>query len=357
MLGGAPATARGRAVQLNKSGASAAWSQSPGLSDVRREWTREPCAVVSGEVPRWLGEQRGSLYRQMGGAFHDESPEAFLDGLAHLSSFCFAGGDVLFSNKYVRSEHFERFLSEGARGWALTARAPEPQGLAARIGGALRRLFTTPARYRNAINPNVNVWSLGRGADGRPRLAAATEADGEVCEFDPDSLDTMGGVATLEMRRGASVITNAAHWFFDPVIEMGAGGSPGCGFHAGLELQVSWGLRGPTFRFSTVVWAGHAPPLKRALVLPLAEFGWSERAKQPLERRAAYMHTVAQTSRHLVLLVSSTSACSSAAWRAASSGSLTRRTRRASSSCSTSTRRAARSRCVARTSARPARAT
>jgi carotenoid cleavage dioxygenase-like enzyme len=310
MLRAAPATARGRVVQvcINESGASPAWSQRAGLRDVRHEWTREPCAVVSGEVPRWLGEQRGSLYRQMGGAFHDDSSEAFLDGLAHLSSFCFERGEgteVLFSNRYVRSEHFARFASEGVRGWAVTARAPEPAGLAARARGALRRLFGTHALYRNAINPNVNVWSLGRGADGRPRLAAATEADGEVCEFDPDSLDTVGGVATLETRRGAMVITNAAHWMFDPVIEMGAGGSPGCGFHAGLELQVSWGLQGPTFRFSTVVWAGHAPPLKRALALPLAEFGWSERAKQPLGRRAAYMHTVAQTSRHLVLLVSS----------------------------------------------------
>jgi carotenoid cleavage dioxygenase-like enzyme len=302
----APVAARGRVSEVAlKSVVGAPSSQRPGLSDVRREWTRKPCAVVSGEIPRWLDEQRGTLYRQMGGAFHDESPAAFLDGLAHLSSFCFAGGDVLFSNKYVRSEHFERFSSEGARGWAVTARAPEPQGLAARIGEALRRLFAKRAVYRNAFNPNVNVWSLGRRADGRPRLAAATEADGEVCEFDPESLDTVGGVETLETARGAQVITNAAHWLFDPVLPSPAGGDAGCGFHVGLEMHMSYGMRGPVFRFTTVVWAGHAPPLQRALELPVCEFAWSERAKQPLARRAAYMHTVAQTARHLVLLVSS----------------------------------------------------
>jgi carotenoid cleavage dioxygenase-like enzyme len=303
MLGGG---ARGRVSEVAlKSGAGAAWSQRPGLSDVRREWTREPCAVVSGEVPHWLGEQYGTLFRQMGGAFHDDSREAFLDGLAHLSSFSFERGDVLFSNRYVRSEHFERFASEGVRSWAVTARVPEQQGLVARARGAFMRLFQKSAQYTNAFNPNVNVWSLGRGADGRPRLAAATEADGVVCEFDPKSLDTVGGVAALETARGASVITNAAHWLFDPVLPLAAGGDAGCGFHAGLEMHMSWGLQGPVFRFSTVVWAGHAPPLKRAMELPVAEFSWSARAKQPLARRAAYMHTVAQTSRHLVLLVSS----------------------------------------------------
>jgi carotenoid cleavage dioxygenase-like enzyme len=239
----------------------------------------------------------------MGGAFTGSGPEAFLDGLSHMSAFHFGDGHVCFSNKFMRTKHWKNLVERGERTWCGTAKgdsSTRSSGLVTRLYRALEdKLFGTAPPFTNINNPNVNTWLLSRTAD-KVRVAASTEADGEVCEFDADTLDTVGGVKALAPPREGDrpsklVVTNAAHWFFDE--------SQNGGYHVGLDMSYTLALTGPVFTFRYVVWHGDRPPFSRVASIDLGTFPFSSRGTQPLSARAAYMHTVAQTEKHLVLLV------------------------------------------------------
>jgi carotenoid cleavage dioxygenase-like enzyme len=304
VIGAARARAR-RAASV-----AAASRAKAGSRDVETEYAQHLCTVVQGEVPAWLLLQGGTLFRQMGGAFAEdaEPSKAFLDGLAHISAFKLSAAGVHFTNRFMRSVHWESFITHGERSWIGTAAADAARpGNAERLArwllglGGAAPASDSKVHFRAENNPNVNIWPLGGG-----RLSAATEADGEVCAFDPASLATLGGVRTLAMQppsgsaRSAGgndmVITNAAHWLLDP--------DRHAGYHCGIELSWGWTARGPHFAVRYVVWTGLEPPLRRVAEIEVAKFAYADRAAQPPASRAAYMHTVAQTANHLVLFLS-----------------------------------------------------
>jgi len=272
------------------------WAERPGVRDVTREATNVACEIVEGDIPRWM---KGSLYHQMGGAFFDVD-DVGLDGLAHISAFHLQDGKASYSNKFMRTKHFRNLTTSGKRNWGGTASAMEQSGVFSRAVEWLKDLryaFSGPKVQYVGFNPNVNVWALGPTKDGSGdiRVAASTETDGVVCEFHPKTLDTLHGTATLEPQKG-QIITNAAHWFFDQDVSGG--------FHVGLELDWTLTMKGPIFTFQYVIWHGDEPPFKRVMEHPLATFPYAERQKQPDEKRAAYMHTIAQTENYLVLVES-----------------------------------------------------
>mmetsp|Transcript_19110 Transcript_19110/g.31310 ORF Transcript_19110/g.31310 Transcript_19110/m.31310 type:complete len:196 (+) Transcript_19110:227-814(+) len=179
-----------------------------GLKDVQAEHTKTECEVVDGVVPEWI---LGSVYRQSGGAFLGEDKHAFLDGLAHINSYKFTGdGRVLFSNKFMRTKQFKTFADTGKRTWGGTVE----NGKELTVFQKLVTFFSTStvdSRY-DGVNPNVTTWLISDPEES-VRLAAVTEATGEVCEFDPETLDTIKTVPMLPNQPGM-VVTNAAHWFF-----------------------------------------------------------------------------------------------------------------------------------------------
>jgi len=273
------------------------WANKPGVCDVTQEATNVTCEVIQGEIPAWM---EGSLYHQMGGAF-TKGEDIGLDGLAHISAFHLQEGSVTYSNKFMRTKHFRDLATSGKRNWGGTMVALDRPNMRSKAMGwikDLRYAFSGPKAEYDGFNPNVNVWALGPSKDGSGdiRVAASTETDGVVCEFHPKTLDTLHSTATLEPKKG-KIVTNSAHWFFDQEVNGG--------FHAGLELDWTVTSKGPVFTFQYVIWHGDEPPFKRILEHPLTTFPYAERRKQPDEKRAAYMHTIAQTENYLVLIEAS----------------------------------------------------
>jgi len=270
--------------------AAALPEKKPGLKDVKQEFTQEECEIVEGSLPDWLS---GTLFRQSGGAFIDDSDTAFLDGLAHVSAFKIKGGAVKFSNKYMRTENFQKFIKQGERPWGGTNMAPSSnESMLSRV---LERIGFggggPPVKFRGA-NPNVNIFLLGK--DTKTRVAAATESDGKLCEFDAETLSTIGGVATMPVNKGM-IVTHAAHWMLEN----------NGGYHVGLQMH--WKIAGlqPKFTFKYTLWFGLEPPFKKVYELDLAQFKYSERAAQSIENRPSYMHSLARTKSHVVVLNSS----------------------------------------------------
>ena len=61
----------------------------------------------------------------------------------------------------------------------------------------------------------------------------------------------------------------------------------------------------PTFKFNYVVFHGDEAPYKPVHTTELASFKYSNRANQPAEKRAAYMHSVACTENYFVVMLTS----------------------------------------------------
>ena len=61
----------------------------------------------------------------------------------------------------------------------------------------------------------------------------------------------------------------------------------------------------PTFTFSYVLFHGDKAPYKSVYRMQIASFKYSERAKQPAEKRPSYMHSVACTENYFVVMLTS----------------------------------------------------
>jgi len=265
-----------------------------GMRDVQTEHSVSPCPVYKdAQLPPWLLETGGTLYRQSGGAFaqhHD-----FLDGLAHISAFRFTPGGVEYSNRFVNQKKYHEWRRTGKRRWGGTSNSDEKPGFMERAIAMVSGLFAPPDAdplVYNDANPNVNVWRLD---GGQPCASSEVNA---VAKFDRDTLEPRGVVKPFgPVKVGGAepaLVVTPAHFF------EGDGGS----YHVGLTMAVKSGFP-PSFSFALGIFHGDCEggePLRCVHSRSLAEFGYSQRSKQPAAARTSYMHSVAQSESHLAIL-------------------------------------------------------
>ncbi len=128
---------------------------------------------VTGELPAWL---TGGLVRvtpaklEVGGRRVDH----WFDGLAMLNRFGFAGGQVSYKSRFLRSRAYEKAQDGDLMGGFAT----DPcRSIFKRVQAIFSPDFTD--------NPNVNLARIG------DRYIAMTETPMPV-EFDPETLETIG---------------------------------------------------------------------------------------------------------------------------------------------------------------------
>jgi carotenoid cleavage dioxygenase-like enzyme len=141
-----------------------------GFDSITEEHTAyEP--EIEGSIPDWLS---GTLYRNGPGKFGTDhgSVNHWFDGLAMLQRYAFAGGDLSYSNRLLRTEAYETAHESGFSGQFATG------------GSYLKQLF---AIFRGDVTDNANVH-VAR-VDGEH--VALTETPRGVA-FDPETLGTRG---------------------------------------------------------------------------------------------------------------------------------------------------------------------
>jgi carotenoid cleavage dioxygenase-like enzyme len=148
---------------------------------------------VSGSIPGWLD---GSLVRNGPGRFEvgGDRVEHWFDGLAMLQRFAFDGAGVRYTNRFLRSDAYDRAMRTG-----------DLPGQFATGSGYLRRLWRLLAGTRTD-NCNVHVARL----DGE--LVALTEVP-TLVSVDPATLET-GGRFEFADDLGGHLVT--AHLIPDP---------------------------------------------------------------------------------------------------------------------------------------------
>lgn len=226
-------------------------SYATGFSDLDEEVGPIPL-VVRGEFPAWL---QGTLLRNGPAKFDIGSTTVnhWFDGLAMLHRFEFGGGNVTYTNRFLRSEAFTESVAEGQL--ALGGFATDPcRTLFQRVASVFSPHYTD--------NGNVNIDVFG-GA-----TVALTETTLPV-RFDPQTLESMGQ-APISADVGGQL--SIAHPHHDK--------ARGC-------------------RFSYVVKFG---PHSHYRLFAIPDDGSPERviAEMPVDK-PAYMHSFAMTERYLIL--------------------------------------------------------
>ena len=130
---------------------------------------------VQGELPAWL---TGSLVRTGPARFEvgDRSVRHWFDGLAMVHRFAFAGGEIGYSNRFLRTKAFEHAERTGTIGYSEFATDP-----CRSIFGRVQAAFSPKLTDNGA----VNVVRLG------DETLALTETPLPVA-FEPDTLRTLG---------------------------------------------------------------------------------------------------------------------------------------------------------------------
>lgn len=255
----------------------------PGLRDVRRLLSGEPCRVT-GRIPDWIS---GTFYRQCGGAFLPPSATIgksdFVHGIAHIAALRIEGGRVIMSNRAVETQELDKLRKTGERCWHL----PHETTASRRADASTK--YVGP-------NPNVTVWKIGTGRE----IAALSEGPrGRIIALDGDNLGTLRVVDTVD---DDHAFLHAAHFFEETIAE-----NHHPGFHAVLTHQVETTKEGEDLhKFGYAVYWGDlsTPPLERVASLPLTAFRGSEAGSQPDKNRLSYMHTLAVTHNFVVLMAS-----------------------------------------------------
>ncbi len=129
---------------------------------------------VSGSVPEWLS---GTLVRNGPGRFDaDGGVNHWFDGLAMLRRYSFGDGEIEYTNRFLRSEAYDRAeAGESTRQFGTGA-----SGLA-----ELRQWIRALGPPEPTDNANVHLARLG------DRFVAQTEVPRWI-EFDPHTLETVG---------------------------------------------------------------------------------------------------------------------------------------------------------------------
>lgn len=161
----------------------------------------QECAVdalaVDGQIPAWL---TGTLIRNGPAQFEAGAQPLnhWFDGFAMLHRFAFHAGRVSYASKYLQSNTYREAQAEGQ----LTTRqfATDP---CRSIFQRVTAIFDTDAV------PNANV-NISRAAG---HYVALTEVPIPVI-FDPDTLDTRGGLAYTD-DLGGQITTAHPHYDFE----------------------------------------------------------------------------------------------------------------------------------------------
>lgn len=145
-----------------------------GVRSLEREVADERLAV-QGQLPPWL---TGSLVRTGPARFEvgGRSVNHWFDGLAMLHRFGFAGGEVVYSNRFLRSQAFEHAERRGEIGFSEFATDP-CRSIFRRAQAAFSPELTD--------NASVNIVRLG------DETVALTETPLPVA-FEPATLKTLG---------------------------------------------------------------------------------------------------------------------------------------------------------------------
>jgi carotenoid cleavage dioxygenase-like enzyme len=146
------------------------------LFDMDTEVSRQTCQV-SGEIPSWLS---GTLLRNGPAKFQvgDRRVDWF-DGLAMLHAFEFNSQQVIYSNRFLRSQQYYIMIDGKSLDFGGFAADPCPKAFKNQIS-----LFV-PEDKRGIQNADVSIQEY---AD---KFVALTEVPLPVV-FDPKSLDTLG---------------------------------------------------------------------------------------------------------------------------------------------------------------------
>ena len=247
-----------------------------GYEDVKEELTSVPCEI-EGCLPTYLS---GTLYRQAGGAFHDDA--TLLDGLAHVVGWKIKDQKVSFSNKFVRSEAYHA-LQSGARGWENTVTHKKVDSKLLKKAG--KEGITSG-------NMNVNIWLLGEN-----KIAAASEfPEGEVIVMDSETLGNQKQLKTLPGKqvfdkKNGKVFTTCAHYLYEPTQEGD--------YHIATYLKAI--SPDNTFEAGYTIFKGRSEfPMKPFTTFPLQQFNWLSRKSAPLSCRPSYMHSMAVCSDYLI---------------------------------------------------------
>ena len=164
-----------------------------GFTGLDRE-TRIARLPTRGRIPPWLA---GTLIRNGPARFEvgGRSLRHWFDGFAMLHAFAFAGGEVAYSGKFLRTHAYTSALRTGKIGFPGFATDP-CRALFRRVG----TLLCGPG------NDNANV-SVGRVAD---RFLAFTETPLPIA-FDPRTLETLGVYDYHDRLAGALTTAHPQH--------------------------------------------------------------------------------------------------------------------------------------------------
>ncbi|HEY5234957.1 MAG TPA: carotenoid oxygenase family protein [Rhabdochlamydiaceae bacterium] len=146
------------------------------IFDVEAEVKKSPCNI-QGKIPDWLS---GTLLRDGSGKFHVGDKEVdFFDGLAMLHAFEFTPDQVLYTNRFIRSEQYYIMVNEKSLNYKGFAMDPCP------IVFKNQTSKFIPQEMKNITNAGVSIQQY---AD---KIVALTEAPLPVV-FDPQTLETIG---------------------------------------------------------------------------------------------------------------------------------------------------------------------
>ncbi|UJF35779.1 carotenoid oxygenase family protein [Paenibacillus hexagrammi] len=134
-----------------------------GFTNLDKETDNVPLQV-SGSIPGWLS---GTLFRNGPAKFTTDSGwhTHWFDGLAMIHKFVIAGGQVRYSNRFLRTKAYELAMTTGELGSGFGSSAGK--------------------QVQGGNNTNVSIGKID------DRFVALTESPG-VIEFDPHTLETNG---------------------------------------------------------------------------------------------------------------------------------------------------------------------
>jgi len=145
--------------------------------DLDSEVNRVPCAI-QGKIPSWLS---GTLLRNGPAKFHvGDQQVSYFDGLAMLHAFDFSSDQVLYTNRFIRSEQYYIMMDKKSVNFSGFSQDPCP------------KLFKEQTRFipqdmKGIENADVSIQEY---AD---QMVALTEVPLPVL-FDTGTLDTLGAL-------------------------------------------------------------------------------------------------------------------------------------------------------------------
>ncbi len=146
------------------------------LFDREKEEERIPCKI-QGEIPLWLS---GTLLRNGPAKFAVEGKRVdWFDGLAMLHAFEFNAEQVLYTNRFIRSEQYYKMMVEKSLNFSGFSQDPCPKIFKNKVSKFI------PQEMQHIQNANVSIQEY---AD---KMVALTEAPLPVL-FDSETLATLG---------------------------------------------------------------------------------------------------------------------------------------------------------------------